>query len=211
MPDSAAPGMSSPFEDRVKLALKFDPRRLQDDLSRLNEVPWIDHFVQQNYQGSWSAIPLRGPADAEHPIRMIYSDPGCRDFANTPFLNHCDYFREVLDTFRCPLQAVRLMKLTSGSRIKKHRDHDLSAEMGFARLHIPVTSNAKVDFQLNGRRVVLAEGECWYLRLSDLHSVENRGQEDRIHMVIDAEVNPWLYAMLRGKIPAAQNYHDSGT
>ena len=37
------------------------------------------------------------------------------------------------------------------------------------------------------------------------------GQEDRIHMVIDAEVNPWLYAMLRGKIPAAQNYHDSGT
>ena len=48
-------------------------------------------------------------------------------------------------------------------------------------------------------RVVLSEGECWYLRLSDPHSVENNGQSDRVHLVIDAKVNPWLAAQLHAE------------
>ena len=129
MPDTRPPPAMLPIADRVKTALSFDVQALKHDLSRLAGTKWIDHFVQQNYRGSWSAIPLRGPAGAEHPIRMIYSDPGCRDFADTPFLDACSYFREVLNSFKCPLQAVRLMRLTHGSRINEHRDHDLSAEL----------------------------------------------------------------------------------
>jgi hypothetical protein len=47
--------------DRVKLDLTFDVKLLQQDLERLQTSDWIDHFVNQCYEGDWSVIPLRGP------------------------------------------------------------------------------------------------------------------------------------------------------
>ncbi len=181
--------------DRLKLPFHFDPARLRDDLLRLESTEWTDHFVKANYEGSWSVIPLRAPAGETHVIRMIYSDPSCREFADTPFLAACPYFQEVLSAIRAPLGAVRLMKLAAGSVIKEHRDHDLAYEYGAMRLHIPVVTNPDVEFLLNGERAVMNAGECWYLRLSDPHAVANRGSEDRVHLVIDAEVNEWLRRM----------------
>ena len=100
--------------DCVKLDLTFDAQLLQEDLERLQTSDWIDHFVQENYEGDWSVIPLRGPAGATHPVMMIYADPTCTEFADTPFLESSPYFRSVLDSLECPLNAVRLMKLSSG-------------------------------------------------------------------------------------------------
>ncbi|HEX9369048.1 MAG TPA: aspartyl/asparaginyl beta-hydroxylase domain-containing protein [Vicinamibacterales bacterium] len=182
--------------DRLKLALRFDAEAMRRDLSRLEASDWVDHFVPQNYEGTWSILPLRAPAGAVHPIKMIYSDPTCDAFVDTPLLAQCEYFRRVLAAFHCPLHAVRLMKLTPGSIIKPHTDHDLAAEQGRVRLHIPVATNPDVDFRLNGEPVVMCEGECWYLRLSDTHSVANRGGTDRVHLVIDAIVTPWLEEQL---------------
>ena len=180
------------MKDRAKLPLHFDPQTLRDDLRTLEHTDWIDHFVEQNYDGSWSVIPLRGPANATHPVMMIYSHPACTEFSDTPFLKECPYFQEVLASFRCPVNAVRLMKLAPGSVIKEHTHYDLSLEDGNARLHIPVTTNQEVDFRLNNRRILMSAGECWYLRLSNPHTVANRGAEDRVHLVIDASVNGWL-------------------
>jgi len=179
------------FPDRLRLPFTFDPQRLAADLQRVT-VRWTRHFVPQNYEGDWSAIPLRAPTGETYPSRMIYAAPDCRDFSDTPLLETCPYFHEVVQTFRCPLRLVRLMRLTPGSVIKEHEDVVLSFEDGMVRLHIPVVTNDAVDFRLNGERVVLEAGSCWYLRLSDRHSVANRGTEDRVHLVIDAEVNDWL-------------------
>ena len=59
------------------------------------------------------------------------------------------------------------MRLTPGSRIKEHTDHDLRVENGAARIHVPVVTNDDVEFYLNGSRVVMTAGSAWYLRLSD--------------------------------------------
>src|SRR5580704_637974 len=175
--------------DRLRLPFTFDAGLLARDLDGLSAVGWIRHFVPQNYDGDWSVIPLRGKAGAKHPVAMIYSDPTCTDFADTPMLAACPYFRQVLDTFQAPLRAVRLMRLTPGSIIKEHTDLQLSFEEGTVRIHVPVVTNAGVEFYLNRSRVALDAGSSWYLRLSDPHSVVNRGSSDRVHMVIDAEVN----------------------
>jgi len=142
-------------------------------------------------------IALRAPAGALHPVQMIYSDPGCSNFEDTALLLASPYFREVLGCFACPLHAVRLMRLAPGSVIKEHRDHDLCFEDGMVRIHIPVVTNTSVDFRLNGARVIMAAGSCWYLRLCDLHSVANRGPVDRVHLVIDAVVNDWIATLFR--------------
>lgn len=191
------------MKDRLKLALRFDADAMRRDLGHLEASDWIDHFVTQNYSGMWSVVPLRAPAGAEHPIKMIYSDPSCDTFVDTPLLARCAYVQQVLAAFQCPLHAVRLMKLAPGSIIKPHADHDLAAEQGRVRLHIPVATNPDVDFRLNGEPIVMREGECWYLRLSDTHSVANRGHTDRVHLVVDALVTPWLEEQLMNAERAA--------
>jgi len=182
--------------DRLRLPFTFDPERLATDLHGVSSAGWINHFVPQNYDGDWSVIPLRGKAGARHPVMMIYSDPACQDFEDTPMLAACPCFRQVLGTFEAPLQAVRLMRLTPGSVIKEHNDLELSFEEGTVRIHVPIVTNADVEFYLNRRRVVLEAGSAWYLRLSDPHSVANRGASDRVHMVIDAKVNDWVKDVL---------------
>lgn len=178
--------------DRLQLEMNFHVEQLKQDLAVLESHSWIDHFVKQNYNGTWDVLPLRGTAGATHPVMMIYSDPSCTEFEDTPFLKNAPYLQQVLSTFQCPLQSVRLMRLTPGSDIKEHCDHDLSAEQGQVRMHVPITTNPGVEFLLNGIHVPMVPGSCWYLRLADPHAVRNRGESDRVHLVIDALMNDWL-------------------
>ena len=193
-----APVQQSPFAfaDRVRLPFAFDPAGLRADLAALAGIAWTDHLVTQNYEGDWSVLPLRHAAGATHPVMQIYSDPTVSDYVDGPLLAHTPRIRAALAMFACPLQAVRLMRLSPGSRIKEHRDHDLRAEWGMARIHVPITTNPGVTFLLNRAPVTMAPGEAWYLRLSDPHAVDNRGDTDRVHLVIDAVVNDWLRAQL---------------
>lgn len=189
------------FADRIRLPVTFDPALLAGDLRNLGGADWTEHFVKQNYDGDWSALPLRAEAGATHPIKMIYSAPDAVAFCDTQLLQKSPYFRAVLDWFACPLRCVRLMRLAAGSVIKEHRDHDLDADFGNARLHIPILTNEAVDFRLNGRRVTMEQGSVWYLRLSDPHSVVNAGSSDRVHLVIDAVADDWLRARLTEGTP----------
>ncbi|MEI9994421.1 MAG: aspartyl/asparaginyl beta-hydroxylase domain-containing protein [Rhizomicrobium sp.] len=182
--------------DRLRLPFAFDAQALERDLAGLAGDEWIAHFVQQNYDGDWSVLPLRGTKGASHPVMQIYSDPNATEFEDTAFLARCPYFQDVLSRFRCELLSVRLMRLTPGSTIKEHRDLDLDADSGTVRIHIPVTTNPGVVFELNRRRVLLEPGSAWYLRLSDPHRVANTGATDRVHLVIDAAVNGWLHDLL---------------
>lgn len=118
-------------------------------------------------------------------------------------LQGCPYFREVLESFKCPLRSVRLMRLGPRSIIKEHTDIDLSVEDETARIHVPVTTNPGVEFYLNGLRIVLEAGSAWYLRLSDPHRVHNKSESDRVHLVIDATVNDWLKDLI--EVVARQN------
>ncbi len=181
-----------PFPDRIQLPFRFDAALLARDLDLLASTPWTNHFVRQNYEGNWSARPLRSPKGETHPIRMIYSDPMAREFVDTPLLERCAYFQQVLATFQCELRCVRLMRLAPGSHIKEHTDLDLDIEAGQVRMHVPVATNDGVEFYLNQTRVVLEVGSCWYLRLSDPHRVFNHGTTDRVHLVIDAFTNEWV-------------------
>lgn len=180
------------FADRARLPFSFDAAGLREDLDRIAGGVWVDHFVKQNYEGDWTILPLRFTAGATHPILQAYSSPSATEFEDGPLLDRAPCFRAVLAQFECPLHAVRLMRLAPGSIIKEHRDHDLAAEWGAARIHIPIVTNDDVEFLVNRVPVAMEPGSAWYLRLSDPHSVANRGITDRVHLVIDCIANDWL-------------------
>lgn len=183
------------MRDYVKLPLQFDAARLKRDLAEVKPDEWIKHFNQYNYEGDWSVASLR--SNGGH-TKQIYPDPHSPDnFQDTEILARCPYVREVLDTIRCEKESVRFMLLAPGARIKEHKDFFMGFEDGVIRLHIPVTTNEKVEFYLNNQLVTMREGELWYLDFSQKHRVENNGSEDRIHLVIDCKVNDWLVEIIK--------------
>lgn len=197
-------GASSPaaWPDRIRLPLAFDPAPLAEEAAALGAQGWTPHFVPRNYEGEWSVLPLRAAAGATHPVTMIYSDPGATDFVDTPLLARAPRIAAAIAAFRCPVHAARLMRLAPGSTIKEHRDHDLDAALGRARIHVPIETHGDVAFLLNGTRVEMAAGEAWYLRLADPHAVFNRGSRARIHLVIDVVVDAWLAGQLAAGLAA---------
>jgi hypothetical protein len=52
-----------------------------------------------------------------------------------------------------------------------------------------------VEFFLEGERLQLEEGLCYYVNVSLRHRVINRGPRARVHLVIDAKVNDWVRAL----------------
>ena len=174
----------------LKLPFFFDAGLLQQEVDALSAPQWLPHYQVKHYEGEWSAIPLRsigGKADD-----IIISPTDNRDYRDTVFLDNSPYLKKVLQTFQCPLQAVRLLKLNAGSSIKEHRDAELNFESGEIRLHIPVITHTDVDFFLDKERLPLQEGECWYMNFNLLHAINNNSNINRVHLVIDAVVNDWV-------------------
>jgi hypothetical protein len=178
------------MQNYVRLPFQFDAALLKQDLARVTEDEWIRHFNQSNYEGRWSVASLRSNGGR---TKQIYPDPHSPDdFEDTAILARCPYVREVLDAIPCEKESVRFMLLGAGARIKEHKDYFMGFDDGVIRLHIPVVTNAQVEFYLAGERVPMRAGELWYLDFSQKHRVENNGAEDRIHLVMDCKVNDWL-------------------
>lgn len=178
----------------LRLAEPFDSRRMQWELARLEEHSWLQHYNKSHYDGKWSILPLRSIGGNPANIVSIHSSSGdqLHSYQDTPLLFACPYFQTVLNFFKCEKTSVRLMKLHKGGLIKEHRDHEMSFEDGEARFHIPVLTDPGVKFNLDDERIIMEEGECWYLNLSLRHSVVNESGIDRVHLVIDCKVNDWM-------------------
>jgi hypothetical protein len=180
---------------RVRLPISFDPGPLQADLAGVRLDEWIRHYKDRDFEGDWSGVALRGIAGQSN---ALYSLPNAQPlFADTPLMARCPHLAQALAVFACPIGAARLLKLGPGSRILEHQDDHLSPSDGEVRLHIPIRTSPKVDFYLDGERVVLNEGECWFLNFNLPHRVDNHGESDRVHLVVDCVVNEWLMGLIR--------------
>jgi hypothetical protein len=184
----------------LKLPFKFEPQKLKEDLLKIRADEWYPHFNKSDYEGEWEGVALRAPDGATHPILQLAPHPGIKEFTWTDILARCSYFKEVLNNFKCPLKSIRLLKLKPGSIIKEHADSFLAFEEGEARIHIPIQTNTDIYFYLQSRRIIMNEGETWYLNFSLKHRIENRSKMDRIHLVIDCDVNEWLSAIFDGVV-----------
>jgi hypothetical protein len=177
-----------------KLPLAFDAELLKADLERILVAEWKAHFNKGYYQGEWKGLALCSTTGRTNQLYTPMEDT--RDASDTVILERCSYFRRVLAAFECPIRAARLLSLSPGSKILEHRDYFLGIEDGLIRIHIPVTTDARVEFFVDNRRLVMMEGEAWYIDFSLPHRVNNVSDKDRVHLVIDCRVNGWLEEMI---------------
>lgn len=183
----------------LKFPVQFDEQRLVQDLALAMEDQWIPHFNTGGYVGNWKAVSLFAKDGNEQNIFAHQQENSL--ISETPLMKKCTYFQEVVHSFKFPILSVRLLRLEVGAEIKPHTDHELGYEDGQFRLHIPIVTNPEIEFILDGERLTMLPGECWYTNVNLVHSVANRGTIDRVHLVIDGVRNKWSDELFFSQAP----------
>lgn len=75
-------------------------------------------------------------------------------------------------------------RLVAGGHIKAHSDIHQSFRCAH-RIHVPITTNSKVWFTVNGRPFQFKLDHAYEINNQSQHSVTNRGAEDRITFIFD--------------------------
>jgi quercetin dioxygenase-like cupin family protein len=172
-----------------QLPFHFKQDRLQSDLKKCREFKFSKNYIAENYDGNNYILPLRS-IDGE--LNRIAALPdNLSRYKNTVALENCEYFQEVISSFECDKESIRLMNLPPGAVINTHTDHKSGYEDGMFRIHVPILTNDQVYFMLEEERLHMKAGEVWYANVNLPHSVQNRGTTDRVHLVIDCIRNDW--------------------
>ena len=75
-------------------------------------------------------------------------------------------------------------KLLAGGRINPHFDSHVTFRRSH-RIHVPITTNHRVRFMIDGRPYRLQPGQAYEINNQKTHSVINSGSEDRITFIFD--------------------------
>ena len=121
-----------------------------------------------------------------------------------------DVFRiieEILEPLPCEFQRIRFAKLKPGAGLEPHTDaidQSLGLEDGsIARIAVPLQTNDKATFSVwpqgypgTERKMHLKEGFYYYTNVQGWHCVNNNGDTDRIHLLIDCISNKDLRRLI---------------
>lgn len=91
------------------------------------------------------------------------------------------------------LQNFRLNSLTKDGGLGQHREKIIGIpgreDHYKLRFHLPIVTNPKVIFYMDGQACTMEEGRVYLFNQSSLHGVNNAGEALRAHLVWDCYLN----------------------
>ncbi len=163
--------LKKPF---LKLPIRFDAEALAAEVRALPPPAWTPHPT--GFIGN-EAVRLVTPAGED-------SDAIDGPMAATDSLNRCDYVRQIMAEIGGVWGRSRFMGLAAGREVPPHIDIHYYWRTHL-RIHIPVITNPGVLFTCGDETVHMAAGECWVFDSFLRHDVQNKGDAQRIHLVLD--------------------------
>ncbi len=164
----------------------IDTTALRDAILAQDEIAWKeDKYRQEEFEvhhSTESIVVLFVDLD-RWPELVVSKEPGWPRIADAalPIMN------QIIQEFYPPGGTViRAMaaKLLSGKLINPHTERHPSFHVGH-RIHVPITTNPRVRFMIDGRPYKLQVGEAYEINNQMMHSVMNKGTEDRITYIFD--------------------------
>src|SRR5687767_2551999 len=163
--------LKQPF---LKLPIRFDADALAAEARALPASAWTPHPT--GFVGN-EAVRLVTPGGED-------SDAIEGPMAATESLNRCDYVRQIMAEIGGVWGRSRFMGLAPGREVPPHIDINYYWRTHL-RIHIPVITNPGVLFTCGDETVHMAAGECWLFDSFLTHDVQNKGDAQRIHLVLD--------------------------
>ena len=116
-----------------------------------------------------------------------------------------DYLK-LRSQFNSGIRYMSFYSAKPGLILHKHRDLTGNLIQGFIRLHIPIYTHEECFYicgsRFNKNKINAKIGNVYALDTGYLHGVVNVSKVNRIHLLIEIEVNEWLKKYLPSK-----NYH----
>ena len=114
---------------------------------------------------------------------------------------------DILEPLPCEFQRIRFAKLEAGSFLEPHTDaidQSFGLQDGeIARIAVPLQTNEKATFSVypQGKdgpesKMHLELGHYYYTDVKGWHSIENKSDTDRIHLLIDCISNKQLRRLI---------------
>lgn len=164
----------------------IDTTALREAILAQDDLAWQeDRYRQEEFEvhhATESIVMLFVDID-RWPDLVVRREPGWPRIAEAalPVMN------EIIEKYYPPGGTViRAMaaKLLTGGIINPHTDRHPSFHVGH-RIHIPITTNPRVRFMIDGRPYRFRVGEAYEINNQKTHSVMNKGDEDRITFIFD--------------------------
>ncbi len=163
-----------------------DSAPLREAILRQEEAAWHeDTYRQQEYDvhSETQSIVMVFTHGENWPNCEVRREPGWDRLADVAI----PLMEEIIKKHYPPGGTViRAMaaKLLSGRKITPHHDKHPSFCAGH-RIHIPITTNPRVRFMIDGRPYKFKVGEAYEINNQKTHSVMNKGDDDRITFIFD--------------------------
>lgn len=135
------------------------------------------------------AIIFRGPKDASY--ESFFDDVLTVDYRWPESIQVVSLVHQLADyslhrSWRhTPPGRVMIVKLPPGKHITCHCDQGKYAE-ATTRQHIVLQSDPGNEFWCNGETAQMKPGETWWFNHQLPHSVSNKSNTDRIHLIVDS-------------------------
>ncbi len=171
-----------------RLIGEIDISHIKEKLELIKDR-WNDYDYRQNRYKDHSKTKT---------IPLIWSE----NFSSREEHPHYDLFKKDIDNIEqfirdnvCStggLMSAILINLPKNESINRHRDANPIGDKfnRCHRIHIPIQTNPSCLFEIDNEYKNLKEGEVWEINnIKKLHSVSNKGNSDRIHLLLDWDPN----------------------
>ena len=181
------------------------------DMSNLAEailgqqpVAWREELIRQKsfdvHQHTESIVMVFTELD-DWPSITLKKEPGWDRLADVALPVMHDIIKQHYPPGGTIIRAMAA-KLLAGSKITSHRDTHVSFHLGH-RIHVPITTNSRVRFMLDGRPYRFQVGQAYEINNQKIHGVMNKGSEDRITFIFDYVPRENLERLQRENISAS--------
>jgi hypothetical protein len=165
---------------------EVDCTALRDAILAQPEEAWFeDQYRQETYDVHYDTQSMVLVfVDLDHwPEIVVSKEPGWDRLADAALPLMEDIISRLYEPGGTVIRAMAA-KLLSGKKITPHVDRHVSFHRGH-RIHVPITTNSRVRFMIDGRPYQLQVGQAYEINNQKMHSVMNKGSEDRITFIFD--------------------------
>ena len=174
------------IEERLRELGEVETSALAEAILGLDERAWYEEEYRQQafdvHRQTESVVLVFVNLD-DWPNLEVFKEPGWDRLADVAM----PVMHDIIDRFYPKGGAIiRAMaaKLLAGGRITPHTDSHPSFHIGH-RIHVPITTNNRVRFMIDGRPHRLEPGKAYEINNQLNHGVMNKGKEDRITFIFD--------------------------
>ena len=163
-----------------------DSTALREAVLAQEDAAWFESEYRQrtyHHHDQTESIVLVFTDGSNWPDRAVQKCPGWERLSDAAV----PLMRKIIGKHYPPGgEVIRAMaaKLLPGGKIKTHADVHASFRCGH-RIHVPMTTNRRVWFTIDGRPYQLEVGQAYEVNNQKQHSVANRGAEERITFIFD--------------------------